>query len=180
MLVELLVVVSLLALVLGLLMAPLINSQRVANRDVNYAFAQQNARTGLDSMVSQIRQATAIWSSGPYEVQMNVNLRGQSYLVGYWCDVPQPGPPNQHFNECVRVSTNPGGTLPPLSQGAVVVKNLLNGTSTPVFSWGPDRNAPYYMSATVAVPASGGRNGGLSHSIVFTDGALMRNLNVGN
>jgi hypothetical protein len=30
------------------------------------------------------------------------------------------------------------------------------------------------------VPASGGNHLGLAHTIVFSDGALMRNLNVGN
>ena len=49
-----------------------------------------------------------------------------------------------------------------------------------VFSFGPDPVAPYYMTATIQVPASGGMNGGLTHSIMFSDGALMRNMNVGN
>jgi hypothetical protein len=49
-----------------------------------------------------------------------------------------------------------------------------------VFSFEPDSVAPYYMTATVQVPASAGTTGGLSHTITFSDGALMRNENVGN
>ena len=63
----------------------------------------------------------------------------------------------------------------------VVARNLLNGTtSSPVFSFGPDPNAPYYMTATLVVPASDGKAYGLNHSIVLSDGTLMRNLNVSN
>jgi hypothetical protein len=36
------------------------------------------------------------------------------------------------------------------------------------------------MTATLSVPASGGAAGGLTTSVVFSDGALMRNLNVDN
>jgi hypothetical protein len=36
------------------------------------------------------------------------------------------------------------------------------------------------MTATISVPASGGAAGGLTTTVVFSDGALMRNLIVGN
>jgi hypothetical protein len=36
------------------------------------------------------------------------------------------------------------------------------------------------MTATFEVPASNGQHYGLGHQIVFSDGTLMRNLNVGN
>jgi prepilin-type N-terminal cleavage/methylation domain-containing protein len=181
-LVEILVVISLLSIVLAVLMGPMIDSQRIANRQFNYAAAQQSARTGLDSMVAQIRQATAIIASGPNFVEMNVNLQGVSYTVEYECDIAQPVTPDgEHLNECLRGSTSQGGT-PSMSSGtAIVVSNLRNGTpSSPVFTWGPDPNAPYYMTATIQVPASNAKTGGLTRQIVFTDGALMRNLNVGN
>jgi prepilin-type N-terminal cleavage/methylation domain-containing protein len=178
-LIEVVVVVLLLSLVIGALMAPLVMSQQVQNRDANYAYAQQEARTGLDSMVSQIRQAWAILSTGPNAVEMNVNLGGTAQHVYYECDVAQPGA--TQYRECVRVQSAAGSPLPPLSSGSVVIRNLTNGTATdPVFSFGPDPIAPYYMTATIKVPASGGTAGGLTHSIVLSDGALMRNQNVGN
>jgi hypothetical protein len=63
----------------------------------------------------------------------------------------------------------------------VAIANLVNGTvPDPVFSFAPDPISPYYMTATIKVPASGGAANGLTHSIVLSDGALMRNQNVGN
>ena len=177
-LVELLIAVALMVTVLGALMGPMVVSARSQIRDANYASAQDSARGGLDSMVAQIRQATAILASGPNFVEINVSLNGTAYLVDYECDLPQAG---TEYRECLRVAVPAGSTLPSMSTGSPVVTNLINGTpDSPVFSWGPDPNAPYYMTATVAVPASGGNKLGLTHSIVFSDGALMRNLNIGN
>lgn len=177
-LIELLVVAGLLAVVLGTLMQPLILSQRIETRDTNYDTAQQNARTGLDSMVAQIRQATAFTPS-INAVVINVTLQGVALTVEYECDIQQPG--STIYHECLRVQVAQGGTLPSISTGRIVVQNVLNGTSgSPVFTWGPDPNAPYYMSATIQVPSSGGNKIGFTHSITLSDGALMRNLNVGN
>jgi prepilin-type N-terminal cleavage/methylation domain-containing protein len=178
-LIEVLVVASVLVLVIGALMAPMVTSANVQKRDTNYAYAQQEARTGLDSMVAQIRQAWAILSTQPNAVEMNVNLNGVAEHVYYECDIPQPG--SAVYRECLRVQSAAGTSLPALSTGSVVIKNLTNGTSSdPIFSFAPDPVAPYYMTATVKVPASDAVPGGLTHSITFSDGALMRNQNVGN
>jgi prepilin-type N-terminal cleavage/methylation domain-containing protein len=177
-LLEVLVVMLLLSLVVGALMAPMVLSITDQTKDANYAYAQQNARTGLDSMVSQIRQAWSILSSGPNEVEMNVNLHGVALLVYYECDLPQTG---TVYHECIRVQAPAGSALPPLTSASLAIPNLTNGTATdPVFTFGPDPVAPYYMTATIKVPASGGTKGGLTHTIVLSSGALMRNLNVGN
>jgi hypothetical protein len=165
-------------LVIGAIMAPLVGAQRGQTRDANYAAAQQEARTGLDGLVSQVRQAWVVLSTSPNSVEMNVNLNGTAVHVYYECDIPQPA---SSYRECVRVQSPAGSPLPSLTTGSVVIRNLMNGTTgDPVFSFGPDPVSPYYMTATVKVPASGGSNGGLSHSIVLSDGALMRNQNVGN
>ena len=177
-LIELLIVISLLAIVLGALLMPLTSSLRIQKNDANYAYAQQEARTGLDSMVSQIRQATSVISSGPNFVEMNLSLQGTLWHVEYECDVPQSGTSNR---ECLRVQAAQGAPLPAMSTGTVVLQNLVNGTtSSPVFTWGPDPSAPYYMTATIQVSASDATNSSLNHAITFSDGALMRNLNVGN
>ncbi len=177
-LLEVLVVILLLSLVVGALMSPMVLSIKNQTKDANYAYAQQNARTGLDAMVSQIRQAWSILSSGPNEVEMNVNLHGVALLVYYECDLPQTG---TAYHECIRVQAPAGSALPPLTSGSLAIPNLTNGTATdPVFTFGPDPVAPYYMTATIKVPASGGTVGGLTHTIVLSSGALMRNLNVGN
>jgi type II secretory pathway pseudopilin PulG len=181
-LIEVLVACGLMALVLGALMEPLVLSQRIETRDTNYDFAQQSARTGLDSMVAQIRQATAVTpQSNTVVINVNLPVNGvdTAETVEYECDIQQPGSTTYH--ECLRVQTAEGGTLPPISTGEPVIQNLLNGTyASPVFTWGPDPNAPYYMTATIQVPSSNGSNIGFTHAITLSDGALMRNLNVGN
>jgi prepilin-type N-terminal cleavage/methylation domain-containing protein len=177
-LIEVLVVCLLLSVVLGALMAPIMFTQNRQNQDANYAYAQQRARTGLESIVRQVQQASAILSTGPNSVDMNITLNGSALRVFYECDIPQSG---TTYRECVRVWSPQGTALPSLSTGTAVVQNLLNGTAAnPVFSFAPDPVAPYYMTATIEIPASGGANGGLNTSVRFDDGALMRNLNIGN
>jgi prepilin-type N-terminal cleavage/methylation domain-containing protein len=178
-LVEVLIVSVLLVVVIGALMVPLVAAQRQQFKNANYAYSQQEARTGLDSMVSQIRQAWSIASADPNAIDMNVNLNGVAKRVYYECDIPQPG--SSVYRECLRVEAPAGSALPALSTGTPVIQNILNGTTTdPVFSFGPDPIAPYYMTARVRIPASGGTNNGLNHSVVLSSGALMRNENVGN
>jgi prepilin-type N-terminal cleavage/methylation domain-containing protein len=177
-LIEVLVVCVLTAVVLAAVATPIVVSAHNQKRNANYSYVQEQSRAGLDSMVSQIRQATSILSSTPNSIEMNVNLRGSALQVFYECDIPQTG---TSYHECVRVQSAQGVTLPSLSTGKVVVRNLLNGTTaSPVFTFYPNSIAPYYMTATISVPASGGAAGGLTSSVVFSDGALMRNLNVGN
>ncbi|HEY2162142.1 MAG TPA: prepilin-type N-terminal cleavage/methylation domain-containing protein [Solirubrobacteraceae bacterium] len=176
--IEVLVVCLLMAVVLGALLAPVVISENRQLQDSRYSYSQQLARTGLEAMVSQIEQASAILSTTPNSVDMNVTWDGSALQVYFACDIRQPG---TAYNECVRVQSAQGTALPPLSSGTTVIKNLLNGTGTsPVFSFAPDPIAPYYMTATVEVPASGGASSGLTNSIRFDDGALMRNLNIGN
>lgn len=185
-LVELLVAMSLTVVVLAGIVTMLVLAARVQARDSRYAYAQDDARTGLDRMVNEIRQAVSVVASGPNFVDMNVYLNSggepQEYQVYYECDIPQPG---TSYNECVRVQAAVGASLPSLSTGDPVITNLENGTATePVFTWAPSPVAPYYMTATIDVPASDGGNTtlgmGFTHTVAISDGALMRNLNVQN
>jgi prepilin-type N-terminal cleavage/methylation domain-containing protein len=193
-LVEVLVVATLVSIVGALLMWPLVLSGRAQQRDANYAYSQQEARTGLESMVAQIREAryfNGLISTSLSTMSFNtldfVVDRNQSDLrIVYECDIPQPGT-NGAYNECVRAQSTNVTVAPSVATGTVVVRNLLNGSGTdPVFTLGPSSNSPYYMTATIKQPASGGTSAqggtayGLQHQIVFTDGALMRNLNVLN
>jgi prepilin-type N-terminal cleavage/methylation domain-containing protein len=197
-LVEVLVVALLLSVVSAALMAPLVVSSRGQSRDMDYAYAQQEARTSVESIVAQVRQArsfntTLDLQSAPNvdtnTVDMNVNLGGTDLHVVYECDITQPNTSSQ-YQECVRAQA-PLGAPVDMTTGTVVARDLLNGTSTdPVFTLGPSPAAPYYMTATLKIPASGGASAkggiagaaynGLTHPIVFSDGALMRNLNIGN
>lgn len=166
------------ALVLGALMGPLVQAGRDQARETSYTYAQQRARTALNEIIRQVRQAWQVLAAGPNSVEFNLYQGGVDDVVYYECDVPQP---NTSYRECVRLTAPAGSQLPSLSNGTVVVTNLLNGTATsPVFSFSPSPIAPYYMTATVQVPAAGGSHYGLAHPMTFSDGTLMRNLNVGN
>jgi Tfp pilus assembly protein PilW len=177
-LIEVIVGLGLTVMVIGLLMTPVVLAEHNQASESNYTWAQQRARTGLNEIVRQVRQSWQILGTSPNSVEMNVAQNGVSTEVYYECDIPQPG---TQYHECVRVTAPVGGALPSLSSGTVVVTNLLNGTaSSPVFSFAPSPIAPYYMTATIQVPASDGRANGLNHSMTFSDGALMRNLNIGN
>jgi prepilin-type N-terminal cleavage/methylation domain-containing protein len=190
-LIELLVVTALLSVVVAALTAPLVFSINQQTNNVNYSFAQQEARTSLESMVTQIRQAdkmiTRLYCGGTCTtntIDMLVSLNGTLLRVDYECDITQPNT-NSAYRECVRAQTAATSPTPPsMSTGVVVARNLLNGTNTdPVFTLGPNAASPNYMTATLKLPASGGSSAQkagettLHHQIVFTDGALMRSIN---
>jgi Tfp pilus assembly protein PilW len=177
---ELVVSMGMALVVLGATVTALVYGMREQARSADYSYAQSDARTGLDAMVSQIRQATNIVADGPNFIDFDVNLGGIAYQVYYECDVPQTG---TSYNKCVRLQTTVGATLPALSTGTTVIGDVTNGTvANPVFTFAPDSIAPYYMTASVDVPSNNGdglaSTGG--HTIVLSDGALMRNENVGN
>jgi prepilin-type N-terminal cleavage/methylation domain-containing protein len=177
-LIELLVVLAIVVIVFSALLVPIVTAQNVQSRDAEYAYAQQNARTGLDAMVHQIRQAYAVLSTTPNAIEFNVSLNGVDYHVYYECDVAQPG---TSYQKCVRLQAPAGAALPALSTGTTAVTNLTNGTlADPVFAFTPNGFSPTYVTATLKVPASGGTNGGLTHSIALSDGVLLRNQAVSN
>lgn len=181
-LVEVAIAAAISVVVLGAIVSFVVVVQRTEVSTANYAYAQSTARSGLNTMVSEIRAAWNVISAGPNYVDMDVDLNGTAYQVYYECDVAEAG---TSYNECVRLQATVGAALPSLSTGSPAITNLENGTATsPVFSWSPDAIAPYYMTATIDVPAASGsttRLGlGLSNTVVFSDGALMRNENVQN
>jgi hypothetical protein len=181
-LVELLIGSVMGVIVTGAVLSLLIVSQEQSAREVNWAHAQSATQEQLDQMVGQIRQAWNIIASGPNFVDMDVNLSGSPYQVYYECDIPSPT--YSGYQECVRLQFAVGASVPSLSGAPVTIPEISNGTAaSPVFTWGPSPIAPYYMTAVVDVPATGGESGShvtLNHTIVFSDGALMRNENVQN
>ncbi len=190
-LIEVLVAAALSVLVLGTIGTLLVTSQRQAQKNANYDIAQASAQAELDKMVGQIRDALDIVSWGPNSVDMDVDVGSTEYQVYYECDVSA----GNGWNKCVRLQTTVGATLPALSTAATVIPFLTNGTSAqPVFSWTNEATAPGatnttpnlapdYVTATVDVPASDGvtvSRLSINRTIVFTDGALIRNLDVEN
>ncbi len=184
---------------LGAIGTLLVTSQRQQQKNANYDLAQATAQAQLDKMVGQIRDALDIVSWGPNSVDMDVNVGGTEYQVYYECDISA----GNGWNKCVRLQTGVGATLPALSTATTVIPFLSNGTAAaPVFNWQSEATAPGttttttttttatagnlapdYFTATVDVPASNGVTGShlsINRTIVFSDGALIRNLDVEN
>jgi prepilin-type N-terminal cleavage/methylation domain-containing protein len=183
-LIELLVASALLAIVLVATFQPLHTTARVQTRDVAWAEAVQDGRIGLQRLARELRQAYSIKGAAPNSVDFQIDLGGQDLRVLYQCDVPYPSTPdNPHassYRRCVRVQAVSGAAFPALSTGQVIIDRLLNGTATdPVFSYTPNTISPKFIGAKVKLPARRTLSEGLNHSIVFQQGAYLRNLNLG-
>jgi prepilin-type N-terminal cleavage/methylation domain-containing protein len=179
-LVELIIAAALSLVVFGGVLAALETSQRVQNRDTEWALNVQEGRTGLSRMLGEIRQAYSLKGTTANSIDFYATLHGEKKEVYYECDVAQTG---TSFHECVRLAVEAGSSLPALSSGVPVVKNLLNPSS--VFSYS-DTSVPTasdVVTATVELPASGTLKlagaSVYSHHIVLKNDAYIRNLNLG-
>jgi type II secretory pathway pseudopilin PulG len=175
---ELLFASALLLVILGATLTSLASVSTAENRDRQRALAIHDGEAGLSRMVHEIRQAYSVLATTPNSVDFLVTLNGQQQRVYYGCNVAQPG---TSYNECVRLQTTVGGTLPALSTGVPVVLRVTNGTpANPVFSFTPNAITPQYVDAKVELPASGelSSSGGFAHTVVLDSGAYLRNLGV--
>lgn len=174
-LIELLMVMVALGVITSATMAALTNGATVESRDTEWALSLQAGRAGLARMAAEIRQSYSLNAATSNSIDFNVSEGGNNERVYYECDVAQAGTSHR---ECVRLQTTVGGSLPTLSSGAPMVTNVLNGTSSdPVFTYSPDPLDPNYVQLRIELPASGNLKAsqGLSHTIVFQDGAFLRN-----
>jgi prepilin-type N-terminal cleavage/methylation domain-containing protein len=179
-LVEMLIAAALSLVVFGGVLAALETSQRVQNRDTEWALNIQEGRTGLSRMLGEIRQAYSLKGTTANSIDFYATLGGVKQEVYYECDVAQAG---TSFHECVRLAVEAGKSLPALSTGVPLVRNLLNPSS--VFSYS-DTSVPTasdVVTAKVELPASGTLKlagaSVYSHHIVLTNDAYIRNLNLG-
>ena len=177
-LIELLIeLVALLAITPAILDA-LNNSSKVNARDTEWALSLQAGRVGLTRMANEVRQSYQLNAATPNSIDFNVTEGSASERVYYQCNVSQP---SSSYRECVRLQTTVGGSLPTINTAAPIITNVLNGTTAdPVFTYSPDSIDPNYVQLRIELPAAGslatGR--GLSHTIVFLDGAFLRNQTV--
>ena len=177
-LIEVLIVIVALLAISGAIFDALTNSQKVNARDTEWVLSMQAGRTGLERMANEIRQSYQLNAATPNSVDFNVSEGGTSRRVFYECDVAQP---SSSSRECVRLQTTVGGTLPAINTSASVISNVLNGTtSDPVFTYSPDAIDPSYVQLRIELPAAGNlpASRGLSHKMVFVDGAFLRNQTV--
>jgi hypothetical protein len=179
-LVELIVAAALSLVVFAAVLAALETSQRVQNRDTEWALNVQEGRTGLSRMLGEIRQAYSLKGTTANSIDFYATLKGVKEEVYYECDVVQSG---TSFHECVRVATEAGHSLPAISSGVPLVRNLLNPSSVFSYSDSAVPTASDVVTALIELPASGTLKiagaSVYSHHIVLKDDAYIRNLNLG-
>jgi prepilin-type N-terminal cleavage/methylation domain-containing protein len=185
-LIELLVVSTILAFVLAAILAPFEFAQTETPKNVEYAKAISEASTGLQRVMRDVREAYRIDSTTPNSIDFNAVLNSKDLEIYYECDIAYPTNTGDthagEYHRCVRVSATTGSALPPISQGAVVIDRLLNGTAAaPVFTFKDskgnlDPTNPTYIEAKIQVPALGSLNAGLKHTIELQNGTTVPNL----
>lgn len=157
-LVEVLLVASVLAVVLGAILSLSATTAKLAPNDDERALVLEEARTGLNGMTRELREATSVGSTSDYSFQVNLGSR----VITYACNVPHPSIAGR--TQCTRKE----GT----SAAATVVDHVLNvATGTPVFS-----RSGNYAAVKLRVAAAGERTEGHKHTITLEDGFFMRNL----
>jgi type II secretory pathway pseudopilin PulG len=179
-LVEVLIAAVVTVIVLTAVGSLLVGSSRDQVKQANFDLSLSSAQDELDTMVSQLSQATNIVSAGGNSVDFDVTLAGTAYQVFYECDIPAAN----GLEKCVRQQAAVGATLPSLDTASTVIPQISNGTTTdPVFSWSSSSGiSPDYVTATVRVPESDGApsSQSLGGTIALSDGALMRNVYIEN
>lgn len=182
---EILVSIVVFGFVLTAILSVLDTTAALSTRDQERPAAIHEARSGLSSMVRELRQAYQVVSASPNQMEVLVRLNGVDMNVSYRCDVAITG---STLHRCYRLAAPNGESLPSLEQGKVVVDRLVNGTAAdPVFcaldqeanACGPPdpaAEASNYYGVTVKVPAKGERKSGYKGNVVFHDGFSLPNI----
>jgi prepilin-type N-terminal cleavage/methylation domain-containing protein len=191
-LIEVLVVSFLLAAIL----IPVMNSLDFAGKQapvtVEYANAISDGTTGLQRMMTEIRQAyeivgtnggagTGVGSS----IDFFAVVGDHDLEIKYDCNQPYPSNTGNRFassyHRCLRVSAAKGTTLPAISTGTVVIDRVLNPNVFTFYgpSGSPDPENVTYVQADVQIPARGPLTYGLTHPIVLDNGTSIPNLQNG-
>jgi prepilin-type N-terminal cleavage/methylation domain-containing protein len=184
-LVELLVSISLLGFVMTATLAVLSSGAQTAARDNERTLAVREAQTGLNRIIHDFRQATAIDSATANRVRIHVQTATtsaatafQDTYVEYDCGTTASG-------DCVRYQwlVSAGATRP--ASGTTVATDVLNaGTSVGARQIFTVDAAAGTGTVRLEVPAAGGRACAASStscrefrsSVVLDDGFFARNL----
>jgi hypothetical protein len=141
---ELLLVASLLAVVLGAILALGETTQRIAPKETERAHVIREAQVGLHRMTRELRHAYQAPTVTGASMQAHVlATSGATRTVRYDCSQAHPTDPA--YTRCLRQVLS--GTT--WSAGEVVIDRVLNGSA--VFSLTP----PDYVGARVEVAARG-------------------------
>ncbi len=179
-LIETLVAAALSIVVLGAVVSALETSQRMQARDAEWALTVQEGRVGLSKMLGEIRQAYSLKATTANSIDFYATLGGVKQEVYYECDIVQSG---SSYHECVRLAVEAGKSLPALSTGTPVLRNVLNPASVFSYSDALVPSASDIVTAKIELPAAGTLKlagaAAYSHHIVLTNDAYIRNLNLG-
>jgi Tfp pilus assembly protein PilV len=198
-LIEVLVVSLLLAVVLVPIFNALDFAGNQAPTTIEFANAVSDATTGLQKMMTEIRQAYAIngtngdavTGQGSY-IDFFAVVADQNLEIKYDCSQPYPATPSNPYantyRRCLRVACTTSAsatpcTLPSMSTGTLVIDRVLNSNGN-VFTFYDRTGAPnplgvWSVRANVQVPARGPLNYGLTHSITLDNETSIPNLQNG-
>ena len=164
---ELLVAMTLLAIVLGALLSVIESTTRISTEDQERAHAIRDVQVELDGLVREARQAFRVNPSTAGRLDVSVHRAGQTKRVVFDCTVAHPTLPGTR--RCMRQEVLADGSLTP---GKVAVDRIRNTT---VFTYTPATGPTDHVAVTVEAPASGERREGFRHLIRLYDGFAVRN-----
>lgn len=164
-LLELTIVTAVLGFVLAAVLGLINTTIRLSPIDQERPHAVRDAQVGLAGMTRELRQAyeftTPAQNATGGVAVAKITLRGIDTNVTYDCTTG---------NRCVRTAEPvAGGT----SSTRVVIERVANPTT--VFN----RTKANYVEAEIRAAATGERSDGSEHSLVFSDGFFLRNLDDG-
>lgn len=184
-LVEVLAALTIATLLFGVVLSLLVSSQRIEDRDSEWALTLQEDRAGLARIVREVRQAYSVKGATGNSIDFLATIGGKNLEIYYQCNVEQPG---TAYDRCVRVQATPPASLPALSTGRTIVSDVLNQTSAdpsdPVFSYSPNAITPSVVALKVVAPSGGtlklpSGSTGYTHKIVLSNSAYIRAMNLG-
>jgi prepilin-type N-terminal cleavage/methylation domain-containing protein len=165
-LIEVLLVASILAVVLGAILSLSATSQKLAPRDQEWAFTLRDAQVALHGMTRELRGTYVLNAGGATSMDATVMANGVSKRVVYDCN--QPDPTDATLKQCVRY-LNTGGVA---GTKVVVIPKVKSAS----FTYEPTTGTPNFVRIKLDIPAKGERKDGFKHSFVLDDGVYLRNL----
>jgi prepilin-type N-terminal cleavage/methylation domain-containing protein len=174
-LVEVLMVILLLGIVMGATLSVLSNARGFVGGDIQASHTVEDAQVGLNRMVRELRQATAvsIYNNGTLQsgatpsgnqVQATVTLNGASTQILYQCNLTPAG---STLFACLRKT---GTTFATSTAGNNVVASQLQSAT---FS---NPSTKYYKVVLQLKSLGNIKSTSFGHSITLTDGFYGRNL----
>jgi prepilin-type N-terminal cleavage/methylation domain-containing protein len=172
--VELLMVMLLLGVVLGATLGILTNARGFVGGDIQASHTVEDAQTGLNRMVRELRQATAITiynnnsvATSGNQIVADVTLASGTVRVIYQCDLT-----SGTLKVCLRrqTATNVAPTFVTSTAGQrVVIEHVQNTTQ---FS---SPSSKYYQLIIQVKSIGQMKSTAAGHSITLTDGFYARN-----